>query len=329
MKTKNSILIWRFIVIGFVIMLTNSCKKQTNQGQPPVLMTGIVSSVTLNTANSGGTITSDGGAKVTARGVCWSASQNPTVDDNKTTDGAGTGTFTSAITGLTATTAYYLKAYATNGAGTGYGNEMSFKTFTGSVTDVDGNIYNTMTIGTQTWLAENLKTSKYLNGDLIGSTSSPTLDITSESAPRYQWAYNGDQTNIDTYGRLYTWYVIMDARYICPAGWHVPSNPDWQVLTAFLGGEGNAGGKLRETGLVHWQSPNAGATNETGFGALPGGYRRIDGTFGEIHLYSPWWSATELNLTDAKLWSTGYLDGTAFSLNNSKNTGYSVRCLKD
>jgi uncharacterized protein (TIGR02145 family) len=329
MKTKNRIWICNFIVIGLVLILINSCKKNNDQGQPPVLITVSVSSIKPATVNSGGNITSDGGATITARGVCWSTTQSPTVNDSKTTDGAGTGTFTSVITGLTATTTYYVKAYATNSAGTGYGNELSFKTYTDAVSDVDGNIYNTMTIGTQTWMAENLTTTKYLNGDLIGTTSSPTLDITSESTPEYQWAYGGDHSSADTYGRLYTWFVVMDARNICPAGWHVPSTSDWQVLIAYLGGEGNAGGKLKETGLVHWQSPNLGATNETGFGALPTGLRGIDGTFIEIHQYSPWWSTTELSPTDARVWSTGYLEGTAFSLNNSKNTGYSVRCLKN
>ena len=329
MKTKNRIWIFHLIVMVIVLIPVNGCKKQTDQGTSPVLITKYVSSIKTTSVNCGGNITNAGGATITARGVCWSTTQNPTAADSKTTDGTGTGPFASVITGLTATTTYYVRAYATNSAGTGYGNEMSFKTYTDAVSDADGNIYNTMTIGTQTWMAENLKTSKYLNGDLIGTTSSPTVDITSESTPEYQWAYDGDQTNAETYGRLYTWYVIMDDRKICPSGWHLPSDPDWHALAAFLGGEGNAGGKLKEIGLDHWQSPNAEATDETGFGALPSGYRSMDGKFGEIHQYSPWWSATEVSLTDAMFWSTSYLDGTVFSGHYSKHYGYAVRCLKD
>lgn len=329
MKAQNRNWIFHLSIIGLTLILANSCQKKTDQGQPPVLTTWVVSLIKQTTANSGGNVTNDGGATIIARGVCWSSTQNPTISDSKTTDGTGTGTFTSAITGLTATTAYYIKAYATNSAGTSYGDEFHFKTYTGDVQDPDGNIYNTMTIGSQTWMAENMKTTKYLNGDLIGTTSSPALDITSESTPRYQWIYAGDQTNLATYGRLYSWYVIMDSRKICPTGWHVPSDPEWQALFAFLGGEGSAGDKLKEIGIVHWQSPNTGANNETGFGALPSGYRSIDGTFGEIHQYSPWWSATEVSLTDAMFWTAGYQDEGVFSGHYSKGYGYTVRCLKN
>jgi uncharacterized protein (TIGR02145 family) len=328
MKTKNRIWIWNLIVIGLILILTNSCSKQKDQGQSPVLITRTVSSIKPTTVNCGGNITSDGGATITARGVCWSTAQNPTIADSKTTDGTGTGTFKSVITGLTATTTYYVKAYATNSAGTGYGDEMSFKTYTGEISDADGNIYNTMSIGTQTWMVENLKTTKYLNGDLIGTTSSPSMDITSESTPKFQWAYAGDPTNVDAYGRLYTWYAIMDARKVCPAGWHVPSDPEWKVMIDFLGGEGSAGGKLKEIGLTYWQSPNAEATNETGFGALPGGYRGIDGTYGSIHLYSNWWSTKEGALIrDAYRWGVESVSAYAFGAFYSKHYGFSVRCL--
>ncbi len=140
------------------------------------------------------------------------------------------------------------------------------------ITDGDGNIYTTVTIGTQVWLNENLKTTRYRNGDIIGTTSPATLDIRGESEPKYQWVYNGDEDNAATYGRLYTWYVITDSRGLCPAGWHIPSNTEWGILDSFLGGGNLSGGKLKEAGTSHWLSPNIGADNSTGFTALPGGF---------------------------------------------------------
>jgi uncharacterized protein (TIGR02145 family) len=334
MKTKNRICISYLLVIGLIIILTSSCKKQTDQGQqgqPPALATGDMTNIKQTTANCAVIITSDGGTTVTARGVCWSTTQNPTIADSKTTDGTGTGTFTSAITGLTATTTYYVKAYATNSIATSYGNKLAFKTYTGTVPDVDGNVYNTETIGTQTWMVENLKTTKYFNGNLIGTTASATLDITSESTPKYQWIYDGNQTNLDTYGRLYTWYAVTDSRSVCPTGWHMPSYSEWNALISYSG-VAIAGDKIKETGTKHWLSSNTGATNETGFTALPSGMRYNDGTngiFKEFGSYGNWWSTTEHGLTDATVFGTGYAFHDVYNSNQSKSNAYAVRCLKD
>jgi len=139
-----------------------------------------------------------------------------------------------------------------------------------TVTDVDGNVYHTVEIGTQVWMVENLKTTKYRNGDLIGTTTPATLDISSEATPKYQWAFEGNESNVNTYGRLYTWWAVTDIRGVCPTGWHVPTEDDWITLTTYLGGEDVAGGKLKEAGTTHWWAPNEGATNSSGFTALPG-----------------------------------------------------------
>jgi len=333
MRKKTKILIYPFIIIGMLFMLTNSCKKNDNNnttGQLPVVATTIVSSITQTTASCGGNITSDGGATITERGVCWSSGQTPTIANSKTSDGTGVGSFTSNITGLTIGATYYVRAYATNSAGTGYGSAMSFTTqqgSTGTVTDYDGNVYHTITIGTQVWMVENLKVTHYRNGD-------PIPNVTDSSA----WGnlttgaycnYNNDVNNVTTYGRLYNWFTVSDSRNIAPTGWHVPTDAEWTTLTTYLGGESVAGGKLKETGTTHWASPNTGATNETGFTALPGGYRFPIGSFDLIGVYGFLWSSTEINSTGA--WER-YLpfDGSDLSrTSDSKNYGNSIRCLKD
>ncbi|OFY43216.1 MAG: hypothetical protein A2X18_09245 [Bacteroidetes bacterium GWF2_40_14] len=198
-----------------------------------------------------------------------------------------------------------------------------------SVTDVDGNIYTIVTIGTQTWMGSNLKTTRYRNNDLIGTTTPATLDISGESSPKYQWAYSGNEENVASYGRLYTWYVVNDSRNICPVGWHVPTNAEWTTLATFLGGLSVAGGKLKEAGTGHWQNPNLGATNSSGFTALPGGYHSSLGFFDTIGYYGLWWSSTEITITNAGYLNMGKDYVELFMSNYTKSYGFSVRCVKD
>jgi uncharacterized protein (TIGR02145 family) len=199
-----------------------------------------------------------------------------------------------------------------------------------TVTDVEGNIYHTITIGTQVWMAENMKTTKYRNGDLIGTTTPATKDISGESTPEYQWAYDGNESNAATYGRLYTWYAITDTRNLCPTGWHVPADTEWTTLVTFLGGDVAAGGKLKETGTTHWTTPNEGATNETGFTALPSGWRSSDGVFHDFGNIGALWTSTESSTGYPYDWYASYHAGN-FSLENVavKQSGIGVRCLKD
>jgi uncharacterized protein (TIGR02145 family) len=200
-----------------------------------------------------------------------------------------------------------------------------------TVKDIDGNVYTSVTIGTQVWMVENLKTTKYRNGDLIGTTTTDTLDISLETTPKYQWAYDGNESNVNTYGRLYTWYAVMDSRNVCPTGWHVPSDAEWTTLTTYLGGKRVAGGKLKETGTTHWRSPNTGATNETGFTALPSGYRDSDGTYGDVVDYGAWWSSSERSTTDAYYRYMYRHSSSVYrrSHYSDKRNGFSVRCLRD
>jgi uncharacterized protein (TIGR02145 family) len=175
-------------------------------------------------------------------------------------------------------------------------------------------------------MAQNLKTTKYRNGDLIGTTTPADLNITGESTPKYQWAYDGNESNVAIYGRLYTWYTVTDSRNICPTGWHVSSDTDWTTMTNYLGGY-EAGGKLKESGTAHWISPNTGATNESGFTALPGGTRF--GGFSSIGEYGFWWTPSEYSITQAYKWEMHFDDNFVGRYANDKNVGWSVRCVKD
>jgi uncharacterized protein (TIGR02145 family) len=409
----------------------------TIQVAVPVLTTTAITSITSTTAVSGGNITTDNGSSVTARGVCWGIATNPTIAlSTKTGDGTGTGSFVSNLINLQPGTLYYVRSYATNSSGTSYGNEINFTTlqpptattaaatslanttatlngtvnannqsttvtfeygtttsygqtinaipntvsgstntgvsanltgltanttyhfrvkavssvgttygsdvtFTilgiiifnpdltyGSVSDNDGNTYKTIQIGTQTWMAENLKTTKYNDGTTIplvtGTTAWAAL-----STPGYCWYRNDAATYKATYGALYNWYTVNTGK-LCPTGWHVPSDAEWTTLTIYLGGGTVAGGKLKETGTTHWLSPNTGATNETGFTALPGGDRDNNGAFVLIGYDGRWWSSTEGSTYYA--WARNMLynySNVSSFVNLYKQDGYSVRCLKD
>ena len=147
---------------------------------------------------------------------------------------------------------------------------MTLNTKAQTISDIDGNIYNTITIGTQIWTKENLKTTRFSNGDSIATTALP---INNDSTSIFQWAYNQDSLNIPVYGRLFTWYAVTDSRNVCPTGWHVPSEAEWLSLANFLGGDTIAGDKMKETGTTHWLSTSNMVTNSSGFTALPGGKR--------------------------------------------------------
>jgi uncharacterized protein (TIGR02145 family) len=198
-----------------------------------------------------------------------------------------------------------------------------------TVTDIDGNVYHTVTIGTQVWMVENLKTTKYRDG-----TNIPNVTDNKEWPDLTTGAY-GDYDNTPSnsvvYGRLYNWYAATDARNIAPTGWHIPTDDEWTTLATYLGGESVAGDKLKEIGNTHWESENAGATNETGFTALPGGHRTNNGGFLQIGRYAFWWSTTEhplLNTTS----HYHYVDlASSYKTrsNQIKWWGLSLRCIKD
>lgn len=193
------------------------------------------------------------------------------------------------------------------------------------VKDIDGNIYKTITIGSQTWMADNLKTTKYNDGTAIPYVSDSAKLLATD--PAY-CLYNNDLANKSIYGVLYNWYVV-STKKLCPTGWHVPTNEEWTALATVLGGENITGGKLKETGIKHWVNPNSGASNESGFTALPGGYRSVFGAFDGIGSFCGWWSTTEYGNAGAYIRNVSYDSGKLYWNVPGKSCEYSVRCQKD
>jgi uncharacterized protein (TIGR02145 family) len=253
--------------------------------------------------------------------------------------GPGDADFTSTMTGLIMDTVYYVVAYATNGSGTSYGEVKSFRTGDvpapvnfnqevtyGSVSDIDGNSYKTVTIGTQTWMAENLKTTHYNDGTEITLVVDDT-DWAYSGTEGYCWYKNDEAAYKDVYGALYKIFAVKTDK-LCPAGWHVPTDAEWSTLMDYLGGANVAGGKMKESGNTHWNGTNAGATNLSGFTALPGGWRQSNGPFYKLGSTGYFWSdgiypyntGVTLKATDPICYSSSF---------SFKDDGVSVRCVKD
>jgi uncharacterized protein (TIGR02145 family) len=196
-----------------------------------------------------------------------------------------------------------------------------------TVKDIDGNIYHTLSLGQQEWMLENLRVTHYSNGENIPRI--PDSQMWSNLTSGALCSYDSSLINLKLYGEIYNWFAVSDARNVCPSGWHVPSDAEWTVLTDYLGGENIAGGKLKEKSTAYWKRPNSGATNESGFLALPGGFRNYDGIFYDRGYYGFWWSATKAKSGVA--WGRGlyYFYGDVNRDYNEMTDGFSVRCVRD
>jgi uncharacterized protein (TIGR02145 family) len=297
--------------------------------------TAPVTDTTETTATCGGDVLSDGGFPVSEKGVCWSTSPGPTLEDEFTIDGSGLGTFVSYLTGLSINTLYYVRAYATNSNGTSYGNEVPFITAGDTppgepcpgmpTVTYGGQVYNTVQIGTQCWLKEDLNIGTRING----SQNQQNNGIIEK------YCYDDLESNCDIYGGLYQWDEVMQyvstegTQGICPDGWHIPTDAEWTILTNYLGGENVAGGKMKEAGLTHWASPNTGATNESGFTALPGGTRQENGIFGFLTYQAYFWSSSQNDDTYAWYRQLICLYEHVSRSDITKARGFSARCVQD
>ncbi len=321
----------------------------TQEAKLAMAITSEVSDVMISTALCGGTVI-DMGTYVTARGICWGTSREPTLEGLHSNDGIGAGTFSSPMTNLKGGTTYYVRAYATNGDGTAYGEEKSFTTLPcpGTINDVDGNTYNTVGIGAQCWMKENLKTTKYADGTSIsqGSDASTTVGY---------WYYpNNNSSNKATYGLLYNWKAVMRSsssssanpsgvQGICPTGWHVPSDAEWTQLTDYVSSQSqyqcnsnsSSIAKALASTTTAWNTSTTtcavgntpSTNNSTGFGALPAScyYGSYDG-FGDIVYF---WSATEHYSDFAYDRYLYYNYARVDREEHTKDDGFSVRCLRD
>lgn len=202
----------------------------------------------------------------------------------------------------------------------------------GSVTDIEGNTYKTIQIGSQIWMAENLRVTKFRNNAAIQNISDSLgwANVYDNNTQAPAWAYyKNDPSYNALYGKLYNWYTAVNPNGICPQGWHVPSDLEWTTLTNFLGGEPVAAGKMKSTGIQFWKSPNVEASNSSGFSALAGGLRYYYSSYDFLFDFGTWWSTTADNSTRSWARYLSYEFGAVFRTSSIKENGFSIRCLKD
>lgn len=332
---RNYLVLIAFFLVTSIqaqIMLPAYQAIQYRDNVLPTVVTTNVTAITTSSALSGGTITSDGGTFIIAKGICWSTSPNPTIAlTTKTIDGTGISTFSSSLTSLIPNITYYVRAYATNNVGTAYGNEIIFTSSCSSfsiVQDIDGNVYNTVLINNVEWMQQNLNVEHYRNGDVIPQVTDPTEwgSLTTGA-----WCYfQNNSAYGPEYGKLYNYYAVIDPRGLAPEGWHIPNNTEWNNMIDYLGGSSLAGDKLKEAGSLHWISNNTGNNLSCWFG-FGGGARNLNGSWSGIisvgHI-GFWWSVDwAYYILYPQNSTVGY--GGNFPYEVQKRPGVSIRCVKN
>ncbi len=326
---------YTFTVVATNIMGNSSASVASNEVTPGLVVPGPPTSVVAIAGNTSAgvsfvTPTNNGGSSITS----YTVTSNPgNISVSGTTSPIG-------VTGLTNGTAYTFAVVATNALGSSVASSSSTAVTpnpntvcpTSTITDIDGNTYLTVSIINQCWMSENLKTSRYSNGVSIPIVTDATAWVSLATGGR-SWYDNDSTTYENPYGNLYNWYAVADNGGLCPNGWHVPTDAEWTTLTNYLGGVNVAGGKMKSTGTTYWNSPNTGATNESGFSVFPAGLRYgLDGSgsFFSIKNIAFFWSASEFNNSLAWYRSLYNYNGNVDRYNNTaKSYGASVRCLRD
>jgi uncharacterized protein (TIGR02145 family) len=312
----------------------NEVTVTTAKGTPAVTTT-VVTDIQPLTAKSGGNVVNDGGATVSERGVVFSIAPNPTIANNKITSGTGTGTFTATLTPLASQQTYYARAYATNSYGTGYGKQVQFNAASANtVTDIDGNVYPYVTRCGKTWMASNLKTTKYKNGDAITDGTDVNFNWSTNTNGAYTYP-NGQSTNNTQYGKLYNLAAIRDNRGVCPTGWHAATDQDWQDLEICYGMD--AGDASSPQTRICPNGAQLFVGGSSGLEISKGGWGFIDGTTGkviwggsgftEVGIY---WSSTQGPLPGNWYRILNRDDDPTHIYRHITNQGIpSVRCVKD
>ncbi len=335
-SSKGSFGRYKFLISGILISIIFTffnCKKEVNQMEFLELITKPAHTISQTRAKVECVVINGVGDVKVDYGICWSANPKPTIDSTKSywSQTKNEEGFSSTLRNLKSGTTYYARAYAANDGHAIYGNEISFQTQIGTigkVSDSDGNLYNTVIIGEQIWMAENLRTTKYRNGDLIEEVNNQSEWNNQTSGAYCQ--YNNDTINAHKYGNLYNWYAVDDSRGLAPEGWHVATDADWFALMNYwteLTNGPYVANKLKEKGKTHWKDCNNSSSNESGFTALPGG--KIDESgFHGISWNGNWWTSSYYYPYYPYSWSMS-CSWTIDRESNKKTFGYSVRCVKD
>lgn len=311
---------------------SNSIQKSYTTADIPTISQFNLLSKTLTSATYSTSVV-DGGSPILTKGVCWNNSPNPTIDNSKTLDGAGSNSFNSLVSNLTPNVKYYIRPYASNVIGIKYGPELTLTLILNTkqgqdVTDASGNVYGTVVIGDQTWMSKNLVTTKYQNGQTIPNVTNGAL--WSALTTGAYCDFLNDVNSAAGYGHLYNYFTVTDSRNICPVGYHVPSKIEWETLLAYIGGN-SSGALLKETGTTYWAIGNG--TNLSGFSARSASWRSQDSGFyyslrtGGAYFWSstkdtpknPWVFSINSE-TIAKISQDYYFEVAA---------GASIRCLKN
>jgi uncharacterized protein (TIGR02145 family) len=342
MKNRFKFQLISYTALLSIVMVLISCKKKADtaltEPAAPTATTNAATYVGQTWAVMNGTVNANDKSTIVSFDYDTTISYGQNIFPTHDTVSGNLSTYVNAsLGGLISNTTYHYRLRAVNSLGTTLGDDMTFTTKSavpgnsifnpdltyGSLNDNDGHTYKTIQLGTRTWMAENLKSTKFNDNTLIPFV--PDDVVWSElTTPGYCW-YNNDSIS---YGALYNWYSVNTGK-LCPAGWHVPTDEEWTSLTNFLGGDSIAGNKLRETGTLHWQSPNSGSTNESGFTGLAGGYRNTAGSFGNIRKIGYWWSASAFNTIDAYYRFVSFNYDHVVRSNSSLTGGFSVRCVKN